>query len=156
MESLPTEILDHVFNQFPKICEICQQKCLRASSTQEFSKCSKTCERWNGLIEKKLPLKKCYSDFENLISVTLNIQRKGKFGMKLWLPMTDPNANIVDYHKTVVHVAPIVDSIIENSLVDRDGRIKVGHSILQVNEISFHEGSITFGELCLCLWNKER
>ena len=97
MESLPAEILDHIFNQFPNKCEICQQKCLRASHTQEFYKCSKTCERWNGLIEKKLPLKKCYSDFDNLISVTLNIQQGEKFGMEPWVPILGRNVEIVDY-----------------------------------------------------------
>ena len=139
MESLPTEILDHVFNQFPNRCEICQQKCLRALPTQEFSKCSNTCKRWNGWIEKKIRkigvLKKCYSDFEDLISVTLNIQQEKKFGIRLWIhridgPIQSPNSTPV----------PIIHSIIKNGPVGRDGRIKIGDSILQVNEISFDDG----------------
>ena len=72
MESLPTEILDHIFNHFPNKCEICQNKCLRALGWQELSKCSKTCERWNRIIEEIDPSEKCYSDFENVISLTLN------------------------------------------------------------------------------------
>ena len=72
MESLPTEILDQIFNQFLNKCEICQKQCLRASPKQELSKCSNTCERWNSIIEAKLKeieaLKKCYSDFTNLIA----------------------------------------------------------------------------------------
>ena len=64
MESLPTEILDHIFNHFPNKCEICQNKCLRALGWQELSKCSKTCERWNRIIEEIDTLEKCFSDFE--------------------------------------------------------------------------------------------
>ena len=82
MESLPTEILDHIFNQFPNKCEICQEKCLRSSLRQELSTYSKTSERWNRIIEKKVKKfeqsNKCYSDFENVYAVTLNIQPKEK------------------------------------------------------------------------------
>ena len=64
MESLPTEILDHIFNQFPSKCKLCQKKCLRASPRYVLSKCSNTCVRWNGLVEEKIveidKLKKCY------------------------------------------------------------------------------------------------
>ena len=117
MESLPIEILDHVFNQFLKRCEFCQQKCLLALTWQEISKCANTCKRWNLWIEKKIMgldvLKKCYSEFENLISVTLNTQEEEKFGIltKIYNP--------------------------KDGLVCRDGRIKIGDSILKVNEINF-------------------
>ena len=134
MESLPIEILDHVFNQFPSRCEICQQKCLRALAWQEISKCAITCKRWNSLIEKKKIrdigiLKKCYSEFENLISVTLNTQQEEKFGIRIKIhnPLDGPPFWSI----------PVINSIIENGLVCSDGRIKIGDSILKVNEISF-------------------
>ena len=133
MESLPIEILDHVFNQFPNQCEICQQKCLRALAWQEFKKCANTCKRWNLWIHKKITdlgeLKKCYSEFENLISVTLNTQEEEKFGIRARIhnPRDRPPFWSI----------PVIDSIIENGFVCRDGRIKIGDSILKVNEISF-------------------
>ena len=133
MESLPIEILDHVFNQFLKRCEFCQQKCLLALTWQEISKCANTCKRWNLWIEKKIMgldvLKKCYSEFENLISVTLNTQEEEKFGIrtKIYNPKDGPPFWSI----------PVIDSIIENGLVCRDGRLKIGDSILKVNEISF-------------------
>ena len=133
MESLPIEILDHVFNQFPSRCEICQQKCLRALAWQEFKKCANTCKRWNLWIHKKIMdldvLKKCYSEFENLISLTLNTQEEEKFGIrtKIHNPKDGPPFWSI----------PVIDSITENGFVCRDGRIKIGDSILKVNEISF-------------------
>ena len=132
MESLPTEILDHVFDQFPNKCEICQKKCLRASPRQELSKCSNTSERWNRIIEQKIKeidtLTKCYRDFENVTSLTINIQPedKGEFGMYLFGSF---NSN-----------AALVGSISKDGPVDRDGRIRINDSILQVNGITFDEG----------------
>ena len=140
MESLPIEILDHVFNQFPNQCEICQQKCLRALAWQEFKKCANTCKRWNLWIHKKIMdldvLKKCYSEFENLISLTLNTQEEEKFGIrtKIHNPKDGPPFWSI----------PVIDSIIENGFVCRDGRIKIGDSILKVNEISFNNSRDTW------------
>ena len=131
MESLPTEILDHIFNQFSK-CEICQKKCLRASPRQELSKCLNTCERWNGVIEEKIKeidtLEKCYSDFENVISLSLNIEEN--FGMTICVIHTSNS------FKTL----PVIIFIRKDSPMDHDGRIKFGNSILQLNTISFYEG----------------
>ena len=71
MESFPPEILDHIFNQFPNKCDLCQKKCLRASPRYVLSKCSNTCVRWNGLVVEKIveidKLKKCYSDEEYIV-----------------------------------------------------------------------------------------
>ena len=133
MESLPTEILDHIFNQFPNKCEICQKKCLRASPRQELSKCLNTCERWNAVIEAKIKeidkLEKCYSDFENVISLTLNIQENFRM-------------NICGFRTTVDSriYLPVISFICKDSPMDHDGRIKLEDSILQLNAISFYEG----------------
>ena len=125
MESLPTEILDHIFNQFPNKCEICQEKCLRSSLRQELSKCSKTSKRWNRIIEKKVKefeqLNKCYSDFENVYAVTLNIQPKEKP-----IPITQISNN--SKTKTFIHF---------NS--DSPLAIWHGYLILQVNEFIIYE-----------------
>ena len=47
MESLPTEILDHILKQIK--CEFCQ-KCL-TKFNYSYQKCSKTCSRWNNILE---------------------------------------------------------------------------------------------------------
>ena len=137
MESLPIEILDHVFNQFPSRCEICQQKCFRALAWQEFPKCANTCKRWNLWIQKKIKdldvIKKCYSEFENLISVTLNTHQVEEFGIRIKI-----------YHPYVGPRGAVIESIIENGLVCRDGRIKIGDVILKVNEISFNNSRDTW------------
>ena len=54
MESLPTEILDHILKQIK--CEFCQ-KC-QTKFNYSYQKCSKTCSRWNNILEnmfKQLP-----------------------------------------------------------------------------------------------------
>ena len=65
MESLPAEILAHVFEQFSK-CEICQKDCLRATKKwKSLFKCSDTCARWSKIIEG-MPTYQfgCLSDWE--------------------------------------------------------------------------------------------
>ena len=125
MESLPTEILDHIFNQFPNKCEICQEKCFRSSLRQELSTYSKTSQRWNRIIEEKIKdidkLKKCYSGFEDLYAVTLNIQQEEikKLGI-----------GILQTTETVI-------CIYVNSPLNRDGR--TGYMVLQVNDFIIPE-----------------
>ena len=125
MESLPTEILDHIFNQFPNKCEICQEKCLRSSLRQELSTYSKTSERWNRIIEKKVKefeqLNKCYSDFENVYAVTLNIQPKEK-------PI--PITQIINNSKTKTFIHFNSDSPLA---------IWRGYLILQINDFIMYE-----------------
>ena len=127
MESLPTEILDHIFNQFPNKCEICQMKCLRTSLRQELSTYSKTSERWNRIIEEKIKdldkLKKCYSDFEDLHAVTLNIQQEEIKRLGIGILQTTENV--------------IGISIKKNSPLNRDGR--PGYMVLQVNDFIIPE-----------------
>ena len=131
MESLPTEILDHIFNHFPNKCEICQNKCLRALGWQELSKCSKTCKRWNRIIEEIDMLEKCFSDFENVISVTLNIPHEAKW--RSWALGIMVNRRIIS-NKTMAFEIIFIE---EDCPVSRDGRMKIGDFILQVNGISF-------------------
>ena len=125
MESLPTEILDHIFNQFPNKCDICQMKCLRTSLRQELSKCSKTSKRWNRIIEEKIKefekLNKCYSDFENVYAVTLNIQPKEK-------PI--PITQIINNSKTKTFIHFNSDSPLA---------IWRGYLILQINDFIMYE-----------------
>ena len=132
MESLPTEILDHIFNHFPNICEICQNKCLRALAWQELLKCSKTCKRWNRMIEEIDLLEKCYSDFENVISLTLNIRQIEE---TLRIELGIMVIRRILSNKTIV--AFEIMYIEENGPVGRDGRMKIGDFILQVNGTSF-------------------
>ena len=133
MESLPTEILDHIFNHFPNKCEICQNKCLRALGWQELSKCSKTCERWNRIIEEIDTLEKCFSDFENVISVTFNIRQLEEiFNIRKTLGIC-----IIRQILSNKTVAFEIIFIKENGPVGCDGRMKIGDFILQVNGTSF-------------------
>ena len=54
MEFLPTEILEHIFNQFINKCEKCQREnCFLAPISQELLKCHDVCARWNDIIKKK-------------------------------------------------------------------------------------------------------
>ena len=126
MESLPTEILDHIFNQFPNKCEICQEKCLRSSLRQELSTYSKTSERWNRIIEEKIKdidkLKKCYSDFEDLYAVTLNIQQEEIERLGIGTLQTTAETVII---------------ISKDSPLNRDGR--PGYLVLQVNDFIIPE-----------------
>ena len=50
MESLPTEILDHILKLIK--CEFCQ-KC-QTKFNSSYQKCSKTCSRWNNILENML------------------------------------------------------------------------------------------------------
>ena len=49
MESLPTEILDHIFKQIK--CESCQKYCDQIELNYLYQECSKTCSRWNNVLE---------------------------------------------------------------------------------------------------------
>ena len=56
MESLPTEILDHILKQIK--CESCQKYCDQIKLNYLYQECSKTCSRWNNILEnmfKQLP-----------------------------------------------------------------------------------------------------
>ena len=50
MESLPTEILDHILKQIK--CEFCQKYQIKLNYL--YQKCSKTCSRWNNILEKNM------------------------------------------------------------------------------------------------------
>ena len=49
MESLPTEILDHILKQIK--CESCQKYCDQIKLNYLYQECSKTCSRWNDILE---------------------------------------------------------------------------------------------------------
>ena len=138
MESLPTEILDHIFYQFPNKCEICQEKCLRSSLRQELSKCSKTSERWNRITEEKVKefeqLNKCYSEFENVYAVTHNIQPEER-------PI--PIIQTFNRAKTFIHFNS--DSLLA---------IWRGYLILQVNEFIMYE-EMDLRDTCEILTNAQ-
>ena len=139
MESLPTEILAHVFEQLTK-CEICQKNCLRASGWQTaLQMCSDTCARWNKILEVTLKSKylivKCFPDFgmNDVISVTIDMKNAKSWGL------TVLNDSYPPYLKSK---GIVIYSIQEDGPVALDGKIKgfnikrIGDSILQVNEIN--------------------
>ena len=137
MESLPTEILAHVFEQFPK-CEICQKYCLRASKWQTLQMCSDTCLRWNKILLEgysKNVINKCFSEFEDVISVTIDMKNTESLGL-----------NVCSFYDPRV----IIHSIRNGGPVAQDGKINGlknwidGGQILQVNEIDLT--SLTFNE----------
>ena len=147
MESLPTEILAHVFEQFPK-CEICSKNCLRASKRlKALSKCSDTCARWNKILEGKVGqfssnmdldflvtlkskylLAKCFSYFGDwLLAVNIDMKNAKSWGL-----------TVLELNTSVVTSKGIfINSIQEDGPVALDDNIiiTVGDSILQVNEI---------------------
>ena len=146
MESLPTEILAHVFEQFSK-CEICQKNCLRATTKwKSLSMCFDTCARWSKILADKPIYKfwlsnsqyvigKCFPDHQDIISVTIDIKNAKSLGLKvLNLMQTFPN-DFLNEHGLIIH------SIDQAGPVALDGKIKgldenwIGDSILQVNGI---------------------
>ena len=146
MESLPTEILVHVFEQFPK-CEICQKNCLRTSTSRALSKCSNTCARWNKILEGDFQnvIGKCFPEFEDVISVTIDMKNARSWGLKLinWYEpfVTSRGMTIFSFNFDGIFSCP------PGGLMALDGKIKgyklriatlapVGDSILQVNNIN--------------------
>ena len=134
MESLPIEILAHIFEQFPK-CAICQKYCLRASKWQTLQMCSDTCLRWNKILLEgysKNVISKCFSEFEDVISVTIDMKNVKSLGLTV--------LNV--YPPSWMSKGIIIYSIQEDGPVALDGKIKgfnikrIGDSILQVNEIN--------------------
>ena len=76
MESLPTEILDHILKQIK--CEFCQ-KC-QTKFNSSYQKCSKTCSRWNNILEnmfKQLPFPPpCIA----MIQIALYMHQRNRYG----------------------------------------------------------------------------
>ena len=157
MESLPTEILAHIFEQFPK-CEICQKNCLRASKWQALQMCSNTCARWNKILEGKTIFQqygcfsdsqsvigKCFPEVKDVISVTIDMKNAKSLGLKV---LNLPRGQTFGYSHFRKGIN--IHSIKEDGPVALDGKIKglkngiAGDSILQVNEINL--ASLTFDE----------
>ena len=141
MEYFPPEILDHIFNQFPNKCKLCQKECLLASAWKELTKCSKTCERWKKIIENKInKLTKCCSECiylcgTNIISVTLKFEKNENFGVEIGRPM-NPNALP---EITPSGSFPYIGVIRKKGPVGRNSKIRSLDWILQVNEICLNE-----------------
>ena len=185
MESLPAEILAHVFEQFSK-CEICQKDCLRATKKwKSLFKCSDTCARWSKIIEgmptyqfgclsdsqyweetrtaggqlyyinhitkttqwedprarimrqrlEQRNIGKCFPDYNDIISVTIDIKNAKSLGLKVLNLMQKLTIDFLNEHGLIIH------SIDQAGPVALDGKIKgldenwIGNSILQVNGI---------------------
>ena len=164
MESLPTEILAHVFEQFSK-CEICQKDCLRATKKwKSLFRCSDTCARWSKIIEgmptyqfgclsdfqyweetrqlyyinhimkttqwedprarimrqrlEQCNIGKCFPDYNEIISVTIDIKNARSLGLKvLNLKQTFSN-DFLDKNGLIIH------SIDQAGPVALNGKIK--------------------------------
>ena len=130
MESLPTEILEHVFEQFSK-CEICQKNCLRATTKwKSLSMCFDTCARWSKILAGKPIYKfgwlsdsqyvigKCFPDHQDIISVTIDIKNARSLGLKvLNLKQTFSN-DFLDKNGLIIH------SIDQAGPVALNGKIK--------------------------------
>ena len=147
MESLPAEILAHVFEQFSK-CEICQKDCLRATKKwKSLFKCSDTCARWSKILAGKPIYKfgwlshsqyvigKCFPDHQDIISVTIDIKNAKSLGLKVLNLMQTFTIDFLNQRGLIIH------SIDQAGPVALDGKIKdldenwIGNSILQVNGI---------------------
>ena len=154
MELLPAEILAHVFEQFSK-CEICQNYCLRAiKNWKSLSKCSDTCARWSNIIEgyqfrflsdswedlraqimQQHNIEKCFPDYNDIISVTIDIKNAKSLGLKVLNLMQTFSLDFLNEKGLIIH------SIDQAGPVALDGKIKdldenwIGNSILQVNGI---------------------
>ena len=178
MESLPAEILAHVFEQFSK-CEICQKDCLRATKKwKSLFKCSDTCARWSKIIEgmptyqfgclsdweetqiaeghlhyinhitkstqwedpitqimQQRNIGKCFPDYNDIISVTIDIKNAKSLGLKVLNLMQTFSLDFLNEKGLIIH------SIDQAGPVALDGKIKgldenwIGNSILQVNGI---------------------
>ena len=147
MESLPTEILEHVFEQFSK-CEICEKNCLRATTKwKSLSICFDTCARWSKILAGKPIYKfgwlsdsqyvigKCFPDYQDIISVTIDIKNAKSLGLKVLNLMQTFTNDFLNERGLIIH------SIDQAGPVALDGKIKgldenwIGNSILQVNGI---------------------
>ena len=136
MESLPTEILAHLFEQFSK-CEICQKNCLRATTKwKSLSMCFDTCARWSKILAGKPIYKfgwlsdsqyvigKCFPDYQDIISVTIDIKNARSLGLKvLNLNQTFSN-DFLDKNGLIIHsidqAGPVaLNGKIKGSRVDR-------------------------------------
>ena len=146
MESLPTEILAHVFEQLTK-CEICQKNCLRVSR-QALQMCSDTCARWNKILEGDFQnfIGKCFPEFEDVISVTIDMKNARSWGLKL-LSLYEPFVTSRGMTIFSFNRDGIFSCQKNGGLMALDGKIKgyklriatlapVGDSILQVNDIN--------------------
>ena len=138
MESLPTEILVHVFEQFSNSkCEICQKNCLRATTKwKSLSMCFDTCARWSKILAGKPIYKfgwlsdsqyvigKCFPDYQDIISVTIDIKNARSLGLKvLNLKQTFSN-DFLDKNGLIIHsidqAGPVaLNGKIKGSRVDR-------------------------------------
>ena len=138
MESLPTEILVHVFEQFSNSkCEICQKNCLRATTKwKSLSMCFDTCVRWSMILAEKPIYKfgwlsdsqyvigKCFPDHQDIISVTIDIKNARSLGLKvLNLKQTFSN-DFLDKNGLIIHsidqAGPVaLNGKIKGSRVDR-------------------------------------
>ena len=144
MESLPTEILAHLFEQFSK-CEICQKNCLRATTKwKSLSMCFDTCVRWSKILAGKPIYKfgwlshsqyvigKCFPDHQDIISVTIDIKNARSLGLKvLNLKQTFSNDDL-DKNGLIIH------SIDQAGPVALNGKIKsrVGRGVTGVQYTS--------------------
>ena len=136
MESLPTEILHHIFKQIQ--CKSClETDCLRTNKDYYLYdyKCSKTCSRWNKLFRGRKD--RIYQLACPFVEVTLKMDT----GVNL-LGMTIMEKGDDAWKKGDMHWGIYVNSIEKGGPVDLDGRIEAGDMILQLNKINFDNMSI--------------
>ena len=130
MELLPAEILAHVFEQFSK-CEICQKDCLRATKKwKSLFKCSDTCARWSKILADKPIYKfgwlsdsqyvigKCFPDYQDIISVTIDIKNARSLGLKVLNLNQTFSRDFLDKNGLIIH------SIDQAGPVALNGKIK--------------------------------
>ena len=79
MESLPTEILDHIFKQIK--CESCQKYCDHIKLHYLYQECSKTCSRWNDILENifKPFMPPCLGNMIRIAQVMKKVKSKERF-----------------------------------------------------------------------------
>ena len=77
MESLPTEILDHILKQIK--CESCQKYCDQIKLNYLYQECSKTCSRWNNILENMFKQLLFPPPCTGVIQIALYMQRHERY-----------------------------------------------------------------------------